>query len=168
MTITVAAIAAMSKNLAIGKDNKLLWHIPDDFQHFKKTTMGKPIIMGRRTYESLGKPLPGRTNIVITSKPDQVQGDVITVSSINEAIAKGKEIAAQSGVDEVFIIGGGQIYEAALPQTDRIYLTVINQDYEGDTFFPKLKADEWDERIIQTAEEPVPYMIGILQRKGTL
>lgn len=121
--------------------------------------------MGRKTYESLGKPLPGRTNIVITSKPELIEGEVLIVASIDEAIAKGKEIAAQSGVDEVFIIGGGQIYEAALPQTQRIYLTVINQEYDGDTFFPKLKADEWEERIIQTAEEPVPYMIGILQRK---
>lgn len=168
MTITVAAIAAMSKNLVIGKDNKLLWHIPDDFRHFKQTTMGKPVIMGRKTYESIGKPLPGRINIVITSKPESVSGDIITVGTVEEAINKGKEIATQSGVDEVFIIGGGQIYEAALPQTDRIYLTVINQEYEGDTFFPKLKADEWEERIIQSAEEPVPYMIGILQRKSSL
>ncbi len=166
MSITVAAIAAMSKNLAIGKDNKLLWHIPDDFRHFKETTMGKPIIMGRKTYESLGKPLPGRTNIVITSKPELLTGDVLSASSIEEAINKGKEIAAQTGVDEVFIIGGGQIYEAALPQTQRIYLTVIDQEYEGDTFFPKLKADEWEERIIQSAQEPVPYMIGLLQRKS--
>lgn len=166
MTITVAAIAAMSKNLAIGKDNQLLWHIPDDFRHFKETTMGKPIIMGRKTYESLGKPLPGRTNIVITSKPESITGDVMIVSSVDEAITKAKEIATQTNVDEIFIIGGGQIYEAALPQTARIYLTVVNQEYDGDTFFPKLKADEWEERIIQSAEEPVPYMIGILERKS--
>ena len=166
MTITVAAIAAMSKNFAIGKDNQLLWHIPDDFRHFKETTMGKPIIMGRKTYESLGKPLPGRANIVITSKPEQIEGDVITVATIDEAIDKAKQIATDTSVYEIFIIGGGQIYEAAMPQTQRIYLTVINQDYEGDTFFPKINPAEWDERIIQSAEEPVPYVIGILERKS--
>lgn len=165
MTITVAAIAAMSKNFAIGKDNQLLWHIPDDFRHFKETTMGKPVIMGRKTYESLGKPLPGRTNIVITSKPEQIEGDVVVTGNLEEALAKGKEVAAQSGVDEIFIIGGGQIYEAALPQTERIYLTVIDQIYEGDTFFPRIDPAEWNERIIQSAEEPVPYVIGILERK---
>lgn len=165
MTVTVAAIAAMSKNFAIGKDNQLLWHIPDDFRHFKETTMGKPIIMGRKTYESLGKPLPGRTNIVITSKPEQIEGDVTIVATIDEAIAKAKQVAADTGVDEVFIIGGGQIYEAAMPQTQRIYLTVINQSYEGDTFFPRINPAEWDENIIQSAEEPVPYVIGILNRK---
>ncbi len=167
MTITVAAIAAMSRNFAIGKDNQLLWHIPDDFRHFKETTMGKPIIMGRKTYESLGKPLPGRANIVITSKPDQIEGDVTIVASIDEAIAKAKQIATETGMDEIFIIGGGQIYEAAMPQTQRIYLTVINQDYEGDTFFPRINPAEWDEQIIQSAEEPVPYVIGILERKAS-
>lgn len=165
MTITVAAIAAMSKNFAIGKDNQLLWHIPDDFRHFKETTMGKPVIMGRKTYQSLGKPLPGRTNIVITGKPDQIEGDITIVATIDDAIAKAKQIAMDTGTDEVFIIGGGQIYEAAMPQTQRIYLTVINQEYEGDTFFPKINPAEWDEQIIQSAEEPVSYVIGILNRK---
>lgn len=165
MTVTVAAIAAMSKNFAIGKDNKLLWHIPDDFRHFKETTMGKPVIMGRKTYESLGKPLPGRANIVITGKPEQIEGDVTIAATIDDAIAKARQIAAGTGVDEIFIIGGGQIYEAAMPQTERIYLTVIDQEYEGDTFFPRIDPAEWNERIIQSAEEPVPYVIGILERK---
>lgn len=165
MKITVSAIAAMSQNLVIGKDNKLLWHIPEDFKHFKKTTMGKPVIMGRKTYLSLGKPLPGRTNIVITSKPDEIEGDVVLASTVEEALIKAVEIAHETNVDEIFVIGGGQIYEAALPAIDRIYLTVINKDYEGDTFFPKLNAEEWSEEIIATATEPVPYMIGVLNRK---
>jgi dihydrofolate reductase len=165
MTATICAIAAMSQNLVIGKDNKLLWHIPDDFRHFKETTMGKPVIMGRKTYESIGKPLPGRTNIVITSKPDQVNGDVVTVTSLDDAISKAQQVATETMVDEIFIIGGGQIYEAAMPKTDRIYLTVIHQDFEGDTRFPKINPMEWSEEIIQTADEPVPYMIGVLNRK---
>jgi dihydrofolate reductase len=84
---------------------------------------------------------------------------------VDEAISKARQIAAETNVNEIFIIGGGQIYEAAMPQTDRIYLTVINQDYEGDTFFPRINPLEWSEEIITTAEEPVPYMIGILNRK---
>lgn len=165
MTVTVSAIAAMSQNLVIGKDNKLLWHIPEDFKHFKRVTMGKPVIMGRKTYQSIGKPLPGRTNIVITSQPDQVEGDVVIVATLDEALTRAKQIATDTNVDEVFIIGGGQIYAAAMAQTDRIYLTVINQDFEGDTFFPKINPTEWSEEIIATATEPVPYMIGILNRK---
>lgn len=165
MTITVSAIAAMSQNLVIGKDNKLLWHIPEDFKHFKRVTIGKPVIMGRKTYQSIGKPLPGRTNIVITSQPNQVEGDVVTVATLDEALTRAKQIATDTNVDEVFIIGGGQIYAAAMAQTDRIYLTVINQDFDGDTFFPKINPTEWTEEIIATATEPVPYMIGILNRK---
>ena len=165
MSVTVCAIAAMSENLVIGKDNKLLWHIPDDFRHFKETTMGKPIIMGRRTYESIGKALPGRTNIVITTKPESIQGDVVTASSVDDAISKAQKIAEETLVDEIFIIGGGQIYAAAMPQVDRIYLTVVHQNFEGDTFFPKINPAEWTEEIIQSAEEPVPYMIGLLNWK---
>jgi dihydrofolate reductase len=127
--------------------------------------MGKPVIMGRKTYQSIGKPLPGRTNIVITSQPDQVEGDVVIVATLDEALTRAKQIATDTNVDEVFIIGGGQIYAAAMAQTDRIYLTVINQDFEGDTFFPKINPTEWSEEIIATATEPVPYMIGILNRK---
>ena len=88
MKITVSAIAAMSRNLVIGKDNKLLWHIPEDFKHFKRVTMGKPVIMGRKTYQSIGKPLPGRPNIVITSKPGDIQGDVTIVATLEEAIVR--------------------------------------------------------------------------------
>lgn len=127
--------------------------------------MGKPVIMGRKTYESIGKPLPGRTNIIITSKPDQVTGDVVTVSSVDEALARAKQIATDTQVDEVFIIGGGQIYQAAMPQTDRIYLTVIHKDFEGDTFFPKINPAEWTEEVIQSADEPEAYTIALLQRK---
>lgn len=155
----------MSRNFVIGKDNKLLWYIPEDFKHFKRVTMGKPVIMGRKTYLSIGKPLPGRTNIVITSKPDEIEGDVIIAATLEEGLVKATGIAQQTNVDEIFIIGGGQIYEAALPITDRIYLTVINQDFEGDTFFPQINPQEWSEDIITTAEAPVPYMIGVLNRK---
>ena len=161
--VTVSAIAAMSRNRVIGRDNKLPWHIPEEFAHFKRTTMGKPVIMGRKSYESLGKPLPGRANIIVTRHPEAIQGNVIAVHTIEEAIDRAKEIARRDGVDEIFIAGGAQIYEAALPLTDRFYLTVIDRDYEGDTFL-NLELGRWKEISSQSFTGPPPYTIRILDR----
>ncbi len=155
----------MSRNRVIGADNRLLWHIPEDFKHFKTTTMGKPVIMGRKTYESIGRPLPGRANIVISRNPDAVEGDVFAVATLDDAVERAKKIAAADGVDEIFIIGGGQIYQEAMPLLDRIYLTVIDRDYEGDTLFPPIDADGWCKTILQSGTEPVPYDITLLERK---
>lgn len=164
-TPVIAAIVAMSRNHVIGSDNKLLWHIPEDFKHFKRTTTGKPVIMGRRTYGSIGRPLPGRANIVISRNPDAVQGDVFAVATLPEAIERARRIAAADGANEIFIIGGGQIYQEAMPLTDRIYLTVIDRDYEGDTFFPQLDMDDWTMTLMQSGTEPLPYEITVLNRK---
>lgn len=161
----IAAIVAMARNRVIGAGNKLLWHIPEDFKHFKRTTLGKPVIMGRRTYESIGKPLPGRANIVISRNPESVSGDVFAVATLGAAIDRARKIASSDKVDEIFIIGGGQIYEESLPVTDRIYLTLIARDYEGDTFFPALNMQDWNKTILQTATEPLPYEIAVLNRK---
>ena len=162
----IAAIVAMSRNRVIGADNKLLWHIPEDFKHFRRTTMGKPVIMGRRTYESIGKPLPGRTNIVISRTPDSIEGDVFAVATLDDALERARKIAAVEGVDEIFIIGGGQIYAEAMPVTDRIYLTTIDRDYEGDAFFPALNMTEWTKTVLlQNDNDPLPYEISVLNRK---
>lgn len=161
----ISAIAAMSKNRVIGRDNALPWHLPEDFKHFKRTTMGKPVIMGRKTYESLGKPLPGRANIVISRDPDAVQGAVIAVATIDDAITRAKEIAKADRVDEIFIIGGGQIFETTLPQTQRLYLTIIDQDYEGDSLFPELDMKEWQEKSCQNFTAPQAFSIITLDRK---
>lgn len=137
----IAAVAAIGRNRALGKDNRLLWHIPDDLKRFKELTTGHPIILGRKTFESiigyLGKPLPDRTNIVVTRDPEWSYEGAITAASVEEAIEKGKAL------DKEFIsIGGGaQIYESALPYTTRLCLTIIDAEEEGDAYFPKYEKE---------------------------
>lgn len=154
--IKLCSIVAMAENRVIGKDNALLWHIPEDFKHFKATTMGKPMIMGRKTFESLPGMLPGRAHIVV-SRSAGTQGTPLGksnndahpspnlhyVRSIEDGRALGEEIAAENGADEIFIIGGGEIYRQTLPLIDRLYLTIVHQDYEGDTFFPEFNWNDF-------------------------
>ncbi|AOT06962.1 diacylglycerol kinase [Pseudoalteromonas luteoviolacea] len=123
-------IAAMAKGRVIGDDNKMPWHLPADLQHFKKITLGKPVIMGRKTFESIGRPLPGRRNIVITRNAEYQAEGIEVASSTDEALALVDKI------DEVMIIGGGNIYNQFLPLCSRLYLTYIELDVEGDTRFP--------------------------------
>lgn len=123
-------VAIAGKNRVIGKKGGLPWHIPDELKRFKEITMGHPIIMGRITHESIGRVLPGRVNIVITREPNYKALGCIVVHSLDEALRQTK------GADEVFIIGGGQIYSEALPLADKLYLTYIDKEIEGDVFFP--------------------------------
>lgn len=129
----ISVICAIAKNRAIGKNNQLLWHIPEDFKHFKETTTGHPIMMGQRTFESIGRPLPNRRNIVITNDPSFCAEGCEIVHSIPEAIEKACEVET----DEIFFIGGGMIYQQAVPMADKLYLTVVDQEFEADTFFPE-------------------------------
>ena len=149
----LSIIVAMAKNRVIGRDNQLPWHLPADLRHFKQTTMGHPIIMGRKTYESIGRPLPGRQNIVITRNPDFQAEGCLVVHSLQEALAAVPE------AEEVFIIGGASLYREALPLADRIYLTLVDAEVEGDTFFPELDASEWQEvrRETFTPDEKNPF-----------
>lgn len=133
----------MAQNRAIGKDNELLWHIPEDFKHFKRTTMGKPMLMGRKTFESLPGVLKGRTHIVIT-RGDYTHAEAISVKTLEDAITMAKTLAEKDGEDEVFVIGGGEIYKQTMPLIDRIYLTIVHQDYEGDTYFPEFDWNDWN------------------------
>lgn len=133
-------IVAQGENRAIGKDNRMPWHLPEDLQHFKRVTMGKPIIMGRKTFESIGRPLPGRTNIVITRQKDWQAEGVQAVASLEAAI----ERAAAEAPEEIMVIGGAQIYQASLPLAERVYLTQVHETFEGDAFFPELD-DSWKE-----------------------
>jgi dihydrofolate reductase len=139
----ISLIVAAAENNVIGKDNKMPWHIPADFKHFKEITLGKPCIMGRKTYESildqLGKPLPGRTSLVI-SRSDYRHEGCQTFGSLEDAI----EAAKSETNDEVMIIGGAQIYKMSIPLADRIYLTKVHQSPEGDAFFSELD-DNWKE-----------------------
>jgi dihydrofolate reductase len=143
----VSAVVAASENNVIGKDGGLPWHVSSDLKLFKQITMGKPVIMGRRTWESLPrKPLPGRRNIVITRNRDYEAEGAEIVGSVDEALA------ACQGEDEVSIIGGGQVYERAMDRTDRIYLTRIHLKVDGDTFLPDLPESEWQE--VSRSEHP--------------
>ncbi|WP_299004967.1 type 3 dihydrofolate reductase [uncultured Shewanella sp.] len=135
----IAMIAAMANNRVIGKDNQMPWHLPEDLRHFKAITMNKPIVMGRKTFESIGRPLPGRHNIVITRQTDFTATGITVVDSIEAAIESAKEC------DELMIIGGGQLYSAVLPKADSLYLTEINLEVEGDTFFPHWDDGSWVE-----------------------
>jgi dihydrofolate reductase len=132
----ISIIAAVSNNNVIGKDNKLPWHLPGDLKRFKELTTGHTIIMGRKTFESIGRPLPSRRNIVVTRNKDYKADGVEIIHSIKEALDLVKN------EDEVFIIGGEEIYKLALPMANKIYLTRINKEYDGDAFFPEL-GPEW-------------------------
>lgn len=134
----ISIIAIIGKNRAIGKDNKLIWNIPDDLRHFKEITSGHPVIMGRKTFESINSPLPNRANIIITRNKDYHADGCAVVNSLEQAIksVETQNFASPHGNDEVFIIGGGQIYKQALPYADKLYLTVVDDEPEADTFFP--------------------------------
>jgi dihydrofolate reductase len=133
----ISAIAAIAENRVIGKDNDLIWKLPKDHKRFVALTTGHPLVMGRKTHESIGRPLPNRTNIVITRDLEYSRPGIIVVHSLQEALAKAKEFDQE----EIFINGGGQIYQEALPFTDRLYLTIVHTDAEGDTFFPEYEKE---------------------------
>ncbi len=142
----IAIIVAFAKNNVIGNDNKLLWHLPADMRYFKNLTTGHIIIMGRKTYDSIGKPLPNRENIVISrSKNLQIEGCIV-VNSLEMAIEKAKEINKNLNVENqktVFIIGGEQIYKIGLPFAQKLYSTNIEANFDGDAFFPNINIDIW-------------------------
>lgn len=137
--MTISFIVAASENNVIGKDNKLPWCLPTDMRYFKNVTWGMPVIMGRKSFESLGKALKGRTNIVVTRNKDWKAEDAQVVQTIDGAIT----VAAQSDAKEIFIIGGAEIFRSALPSADRIYLTLVHGNFEGDAFFPAMEQGEW-------------------------
>jgi len=144
----VSLVAALARNRVIGTGNRLPWHLPEDLKRFKRLTMGAPVIMGRKTHQSIleqaGRPLPGRRNIVVTRQADARWDGCEVARSLDDAIALAGE------APEVFVIGGAELYRLALPRADRLYLTLIDADYEGDTFFPAFDPADWRE----TAREP--------------
>ncbi len=164
----VSFIVAAAQNGVIGRDNQLIWHLPDDLKQFKRLTTGHPILMGRKTFDSIGKPLPNRTSIVITRSRDWQFEGVRVVHSVEEAI----EIARQTGTHEAFVIGGAEIYRLAVPMADKIYLTEVKADYEGDARFDIPNRDEWQEisRIPHSADEKhaVAFdFVELIRRKAT-
>lgn len=141
--LPVSVIVAATRNQVIGRDNQMPWHLPADLRYFKQCTLGKPIIMGRKTWESLGRPLPGRLNIVISRQLDTSLEGAEVFADLATAIQRGQEWASEQGVSEVMVIGGGQIYQQAIELAQRVYLTRIDLELEGDAFFPVLDAQLW-------------------------
>lgn len=158
----VSIIVAVAANGVIGDKNSLLWHISEDLRFFKRTTSGHPVIMGRKTFESLGRPLPNRTNVVISRTIDKIEGCTV-VRSLEEAVA------LFSAEEEVFVIGGAQIYALALDIADRFYLTRVGHDYEGDTSFPKWDETKWvlkQREAFECGEKyPYPFAFEMYERK---
>lgn len=149
----IAMIAAMARDRVIGRDNAMPWHLPADLAHFKQVTMGKPILMGRRTFESIGRPLPGRRNLVISRNPDYAPAGVEVFSSVEAALATLTDVA------EVMIIGGGKLYAQLLERADMLYLTHIDLAVEGDTRFPDYRNYAWIQRdaVHHEPDERNPY-----------
>ena len=163
MGFSLALIAAVSRNGIIGHKGELPWRISDDLKNFKSITMGKPIIMGRRTFDSIGAALDGRQNIVVSRSEKIINGDVEMASSLDKAL----KIASKVNPVEVMIIGGGEIYNLALPKADRIYLTEVHIDVKGDVYFPALNPKHWGEvsRKFFSAEDNAPaYSFVVLER----
>lgn len=143
----ICLIVAIAENGVIGRDGKMPWHLPAELKYFRERTIGKPVIMGRKTFQSIGKPLPGRDNIVITRDATFSAAGVVSVGSIEAAVAEAQAAAAASGATEIMVIGGADIYRQSLPLADRVYLTLIAALPEGDATFPALDEREW--RLVQ-------------------
>jgi len=168
----IALIVAMASNRAIGKDNTMPWHLPEDLKYFKRCTLHKPVIMGRNTYESIGRPLPQRCNIIISRNPGyQVEGASV-VGSVDAALQLAAEYyrtAAAPGDSEVMVIGGAQIYAQTLPLAERLYLTEVEASPDADAWFPEFVRAEWREVAREThpacARNPYPYSFVVLERE---
>ncbi|SBS35185.1 Dihydrofolate reductase type 3 [Marinomonas spartinae] len=166
----LSLIVAMSTNRTIGINNALPWHLPNDLKYFKQATMGKPIVMGRKTFESIGKPLPGRRNIVIT-RDEGFQADGIdVVHTLDDAIALGEDICLVNGQEEVMVIGGSQIYQLALERAERLYVTHVDAQVEGDAFFPEVDWPSFtllaEESFAAEGPNPYDYRFSVYQRSS--
>ena len=155
---TISIIAAIANNRAIGKNNQLLWHIPEDLQHFKKITENHPVIMGQKTFRSIGRPLPRRENIVLTSNKELKFEGCHTAHSLDEAI----DLASKLDQDEIFIIGGGMVYKEALSFADKLYLTKVEGEFEGDVFFPEYE-EKFDCKISEEKYDNGKYRFSFIE-----
>lgn len=157
----LSLIWAMGHNQVIGIDNKMPWHLPAELTYFRKVTTGHPIIMGRRTFESIGRPLPGRTNIILTRDQSFTAEGTVVLHSL-------EQVLQQYGDSGAFVIGGTQIYEQFLPVAERLYITMIDQEFEGDTFFPEIDWSEWrlvnEEPGVKDEKNPYSYSFKVFDR----
>lgn len=155
-TLSLSVIAAHGDNGVIGRDNAMPWHLPADFKYFKATTLGKPIIMGRKTWDSLGRPLPGRLNLVVSRQPGLALAGAEVFPSLDAAVERAQHWAQEHGAGEVMLIGGAQLYALGLPIADRLYLTRVELSPEGDTWFPAFDPQVWE----KVSSEPHPAADG--------
>lgn len=166
-SLRLSLLVAMARNRVIGRNNKLPWYLPADLKHFKSLTMRQTIVMGRKTYESIGKPLPGRINIIITRQAGYEVPGAIVVSSVDDALLRCEETSSNQG--ESFIIGGEELYRQTLRICQRMYITEIQRDFEGDVFFPKFDPNEWKEtqrdKHISENDTNLEYHFVVLDRK---
>ena len=169
MTIEIAMIAAVAENNVIGSKQSIPWRIPSDMAFFRQTTMGKPIIMGRKQFETVGKPLKGRTNIVVTRQANFRPDGVLVFGEVAEAIAEAKVIATADGVGEIMIIGGGEIYRQMMRQADRLYLSHVDLSPEGDVFFPAIHPEEWTvvdvPEVVPSPQDEASYRVKVYVRR---
>ena len=160
----ISFIVAMDNHRVIGKENQLPWHLPADLKFFKKVTMGHPIIMGRKTYESIGKPLPGRENVIVTRNIEYGSDGCIVLHTVEELLQYAEEKR-----EEVFVSGGAELFKAIFPYADRLYITEIDYEFEGDTYFPEFNPSEWvrtsHEKGIKDEKNPYDYFFNIYERK---
>lgn len=165
----LALIAAVADNGVIGRDNALPWHLPGDLAHFKRVTLGKPVVMGRRTFDSIGRPLPGRCNIVISRDASYRPEGCRVLPSLEEALEVAVRVAQRDGVDEAVVIGGAQVYAAALPRADRLYLTEVHAAVDGDVNFPQVDWSQWSEtdreRCPAAGESAYEYSFVVYERR---
>lgn len=163
-------IAAIGENAVIGAEGEIPWRLPTDFAHFKRTTLGKPLVMGRKTFESIGKPLPGRANIVVTRRLDYAPDGVVVCHSLERALGQAQSIAAADGATEVMIGGGAEIYREAMPLADRLYITHVALSPQGDARFPPIDPDVWEiaERhdIVRGEKDSADFVVLTYRRRG--
>jgi len=169
MTVKIAMIAAVAENGVIGHDQTIPWRIPSDFAFFKRTTMGKPLVMGRKQFETVGKPLPGRTNIVVTRQRDYRPEGVEVVDSLDKALERAREIAERDGAGEIMVIGGGDIYAQLMEKADRLYISHVALAPDGDVRFPPIDPADWmavDEPAVTPSDkDSARYRIAVYERR---
>ncbi|WP_332688888.1 dihydrofolate reductase [Devosia sp.] len=169
MTVKIAMIAGVAENGVIGSDQSIPWRVPSDMAFFKRTTLGKPIVMGRKQYETVGKGLPGRTNIVITRQQGYQPEGVLVFHDIEAALAKAREIAEADGVDEIMIIGGGELYAQLMGRADRLYITHIDLAPAGDVRFPVIAPEQWTvvdlPEVAPSPKDEATYRVKVYERR---
>ena len=169
MTVRISMIAGVAENGVIGSNQAIPWRIPSDFAYFKRITMGKPMVMGRKQFETVGRPLPGRTNIIVTRQQGYRPEGTLVFATIDAALAEARKIAEADGVDEIMIIGGGEIYAQLMGRADRLYISQVDLHPEGDVRFPAIAPEDWVvvdlPEVTSSAKDSATYRVKVYERR---